>query len=306
MDLTLFVGDYTYSSWSLRGWLVMDPFGIPRRMRRATMRTDDFEALLEEIAPSRTVPALRLPDGQVVWDSLAMAETLHELFPDAGLWPADPGARALARSLVATMHSGFTALRGACPMNMGRAYQGFDPSDEVLADLERLAVLWGVARAHPARGDGPFLFGAFSVADAFFAPVASRIATYGLPVLGPDADYVAALIGHPSVRRWRAMGRARNEHQAHYEFDLADRPNPHDPALTGRVIPGNRAENTDCPYSGDPVAEDCVVEMPDGQGRTRVIGYCNPFCAAKTAADPMAWPQTVALLEQDPTPIPAR
>ena len=297
MDLTLHVGDYTYSSWSLRGWLLMDPFGIARKIRYAKMRTPEFEAMLDEIAPSRTVPALKLADGQVVWDSLAMAETLHELFPDAGLWPADAGARALARSMVATMHSGFTALRGACPMNMGRAYQGFRPDEDVLADLAALSRLWGLARAHPGRGDGPFLFGAFSAADAFFTPVASRIATYGLPVEGADADYVAALIGHPSVRRWRAMGQARQEHQAHYEFEFADRPNPHAPAATGRVIPGLECENTHCPYSGDPVAADCLVEMQDPTGDTRVIGYCNPFCAAKTAADPYAWPQTVALLE---------
>lgn len=296
MALTLFVGDYTYSSWSLRGWLLMDPFGIPRSVRYAKMRTPEFAALLDEIVPSRTVPALKLGDAEVVWDSLAMAETLNEMFPEAGLWPADPGARALARSLVATMHSGFTALRSACPMNMGRAYQGFAPSEEVRADVERLGELWALARAHPGRTDGPFLFGAFSVADAFFAPVASRIATYGLLVGDPDAEYVAALIGHPSVRRWRAMGQARGEHQAHYEFDLADRPNPHAPALTGRIVLGKTSENTECPYSGDPVSEDSLVEMTDPSGRPRVIGYCNPFCAAKTAADPMAWPATVALL----------
>jgi glutathione S-transferase len=296
MTLTLFVGDYTYSSWSLRGWLLMDPFEIPRSLRRATMRTADFDALIEEIAPSNTVPALRLPNGQIVWDTIAIAETLHELHPDAGIWPSDQGARAMARSLVATMHSSFSALRSACPMNMARAYRDFVPGDDVLEDVSSITDLWSRARAHSGRSDGPFLFGTFSAADAFFAPVASRIVTYGLPVTGADADYVAALIGHPSVRRWRAMGRAQKEHQAHYELDLQDRPNSHDTAIIGRIIPGNASENSLCPYSGEPVAEDCLVEMTDPQGRTRVIGYCNPFCAAKTAADPMAWPATVDLL----------
>ena len=294
MELTLFLGDYAYSSWSLRGWLLLDAFGIKFVSRTAHMRTKAFEALQDEMAPSRTVPALRVTDGAaspyLVWDSIAMAETLAELYPDAGLWPADPARRAIARSLTAEMHSGFQALRGACPMNMRRAYEGFEVTPEISTDLARLSLIW--AHARKVSGEGPFLCGGFSAADAFFAPVASRIATYGLPMDGADADYVATLLGHPSVRRWRALGMVDGHLQKHYEFDFADRPNPHDPAITGPVVPGLQAENADCPYSGKPVHPDCVIQV--GQ---RAIGYCNPGCAAKSAADPMAWPQTAALLD---------
>lgn len=288
---TLFVGDHIYSSWSLRGWLLLDAFEIPFSLRYAPMKTEAFQTLTEEMTPSRLVPALRLDDGTMVWDSIAMAETLAEANPMPGLWPSDPAARATARSLAATMHSGFTGLRGECPMNMRRAYSGFQASDAVRADLDQLGQLWAHARSI-GSSDGPFLFGNFCAVDAFYAPVASRIATYGLEMDEADMAYVAALLGHPSVRRWRAMGMAKNELQAHYEFDLPARPNPHDPAVAGEVIQGNQAENANCPYSGKPVAEDCLVQI-----QNRVIGYCNPFCAAKTAADPMAWPKTVALLE---------
>ena len=294
MELTLFIGDYAYSSWSLRGWLLLDGFGIPFRTSYAHMRTPEFEELRAQMVPSPTVPALRIePEGgtgYVVWDSLALAETLSEMFPDAGIWPSDPAKRATARALAAEMHSGFTALRGACPMNMRRAYADFPVSPEIQADLDRLSAIWTHARA--VSGAGPFLFGAFTAADVFFAPVASRIATYGLPVKGADADYVAAVLDHPSVRRWRSMGMADGHLQPQYEFDYAARPNPHDPAMTGRVVPGLASDNTHCPNSGKPVHPDHVVEIGEN-----AIGYCNPFCAAKSAADPMAWPKTVALLK---------
>ncbi|MEM7213004.1 MAG: glutathione S-transferase, partial [Pseudomonadota bacterium] len=221
MDFTLYVGDYAYSSWSLRGWLLLDAFGIPFTTRYAHMKTEEFEALRGEMAPSKLVPALSISDGTrapvVVWDTFAMAETLHEYHPQAGIWPNGASARPTARSLVAEMHSGFTALRGACPMNMRRAYDGFDVSDEVRSDLERLSLIWAHARARKTA-DGPFLFGAFSAVDAFFAPVCSRIATYGLEMGETDLAYVAAVLGHDPVRRWRAMGMADRHLQAHYEF----------------------------------------------------------------------------------------
>lgn len=297
MTLTLYVGDYAYSSWSLRGWLLLDAFGIKFRMRYAHMRTQEFTDLQAEAAPARTVPALRVAPAEeaehLVWDSLAIAETVAEMHPDAGHWPSDPAMRATARVLAAEMHSGFTGLRVACPMNMRRAHKGFAMSDDVRADLSRLSDLWGHARAMGAGGS--YLFGAFSAADAFFAPVASRIATYDLPVAGADADYVAALLAHPSVRRWRAMGMADTHVQPQYEMDLPQRPNPHDPALTGVHVTGIAAENANCPYSGKPVDGDSIMQVGD-----RVIGYCNTFCRAKSEADPMAWPPTAALLEAQP------
>ena len=225
---TLYHGDTAYSSWSLRGWLLLDAFGIAFTARSAHMRTPEFEALRAEMAPSRLVPALAIEeDGQrlVVWDSLAMAETLAERHPAAGIWPADPALRATARSLAAEMHSGLTALRGACPMNFYHAYAGFEVTPEVQADLDRLAELWAHARAMTGQGAGrdPWLFGAFSAADAFFAPVASRIHTYDLKMGEADAAYARALLAHPSVARWRAMALADGYVQPQYFMDLPER-----------------------------------------------------------------------------------
>ena len=294
MNFLLHVGDYAYSSWSLRGWLLLDAFGIPFTLKHAHMNTDAFEALRAEMAPSRLVPALAVSDGTrapvLVWDTLAIAETVHEYHPQAGLWPKGESARPTARSITAEMHAGFTALRGACPMNMRRAYAEFALTDEVLRDLDRLSVIWAHARAR-ATAEGPFLFGAFSAVDAFFAPVASRIATYGLEMGEADMAYVAAVLDHASVRRWRAMGQADRHMQDHYEFDLGSRPNPHDPAISGRAVTGVDAENTFCPFSGKDVAPDSLVEVEG-----RVIGFCNTFCRDKVAADPHAWPEAAAML----------
>jgi len=228
MTHTLYVADYAYSSWSLRGYLLLDAFGIAFEERYAHMRTDDFERLKAEMAPSRQVPALRHGvTGTLVWESLAIAETLAE---EAPLWPGDAGPRAAARAVGSEMHAGFAALRRACPMNMRRAYAGFGVPADVAADLDRLATIWDHAR-QAGGGDGPYLFGVFTAADAFFAPVASRIATYDLPLAAEHRGYVAALLSHRSMQRWWAKAMADPHIQPHYEFDLPARPNPHDPAI---------------------------------------------------------------------------
>lgn len=295
MDFRLFVGDFAYSSWSLRGWLLLDAFGIPFEFRHAHMRTPEFEAMRAEMAPARLVPALAVSDGVrpevIVWDTLAIAETVHEYHPQAGLWPRGEAVRPAARSLAAEMHSGFQALRGACPMNMRKALQGFEVTDAVRADLDRLAVIWAHARSR-AASEGPFLFGAFSAVDAFFAPVASRIATYGLEMGADDLAYVAAVLAHPSVRRWRAMGMADAHVQPQYEFDLPERPNPHDPAVTGTVVGDDRvAANGFCPFTGADIAPGCRVEVAG-----RVLGLGDAFTRDKVAADPYCWPELAALL----------
>ena len=151
----------------MRGWLLLDAFAIPFTARYALLRTPGFDALRAGMAPSRQVPALAVSDGvrppAMVWETLAIAETVHEHRPQAGLWP-EGDARLTARSLAAEMHAGFRALRNACPMNLRRAYAGFSPDAEVRADLDRLAELWAYARARRSvqrAGEGPFLFGAF-------------------------------------------------------------------------------------------------------------------------------------------------
>lgn len=290
---TLAIGDRTYSSWSLRGWLLFDAFNIPVTVTTARMYTDAFPKMLEAFAPARTVPALKI-DGQdqAIWDSLSIAETLHERHPDAGMWPKDPALRALGRSLAAEMHSGFMALREDCTMNLEYAYSDFKASDAVRDDLERLQLIWG--RAVELSG-GPWLCGTYSIADVFFAPVATRVATYGLEVSTAAQTYVDAHLNHGPFRRWRAMGRAENYRQAAYQLPYTKTEWPGPTPLPAKAATSGSSVNATCPFSGKPVAHDSLAEI-DG----KIIGFCNPFCRDKSVADPDAWPQVKALLEHPP------
>ncbi|PWE31163.1 glutathione S-transferase [Maritimibacter sp. 55A14] len=289
MDYELVIGDRTHSSWSLRGWLLLERFGLPVRTRMARLYSGDFDAVLSEYAPARLVPVLRTPGGVVVQDTLAIAETLAERHPDAGIWPADPAARAAARWLAAEMHSGFQALRTDCPMHLGVAYGDFEPPPAVLDDLARIRTLWDMARGQ-ADGEGPWLFGAYCAADAFYAPVAARIAGYGLPVDGADADYVAAHLADPAFRRWRAMGRAEGVHQPVYDRPWRQVTWPGPALLEARAAAAGPSENAACPYSGKPVTH--FLDIGD-----RRFGFCNAFCRDKTLADPEAWPAFMAIYD---------
>ena len=225
MTYDLLIGDRAYSSWSLRGWLLFAAFDIPVRVSVAEMYDDGFRATVRGWAPhARTVPVAKAPSGAVWSDSLAIAEGLAEAHPEAGHWPAEPVPRAFARSLAAEMHSGFAALRAACPMNLRVRWRGFAPDDAVRADLARLEALWAHARG--MAGQGPWLFGAYSAADAAFAPVAMRIAGYALPV-GADAQaYVDAHLAHAPLRDWRAEGERRDRTLAVYDMGLPTEPFP--------------------------------------------------------------------------------
>ena len=288
MTYDLFIGDRTFSSWSLRGWLSLEKPGLPFRTTLLGLYSGTLAADLAPLSPARTVPVLRTPEGAVLTDTLAMAETLAERHPEAGLWPRDPAARALARSMVAEMHSSFGALRSDCPMMLAHAWQGFAPSDAVRADLRRIEALWTLARdRHGAGGD--WLFGAWSLADAFFAPVATRIATYALPVGRQAQDYVALTLADPALRRWRAMGLTQHYDPMPYRQPLAQAPWPGPAPLAAEAVSDGTPENDTCPYSGDPVTHLLRLE-----GRT--FGFCNAFCRDKTVADPAAWPAFMALL----------
>ncbi len=288
MTYDLAIADRIYSSWSLRGWLLLEAFGLPARIHFARLYTDEMPRVLAAFAPARTVPALRCPDGSVLGDSLAIAEELASRHPEAGHWPAEPRQRAAARMLAAEMHSSFRALREHCPMNLRDAYTGITPPDAVLADLARIETLWSWAR-ELSGSTTPWLFGAFSAADAFYAPVAGRIAGYGLPV-GPEAQaYVDALLALPAFRRWRAMGLAEGVVLSGYDRPNATRPWPGPTPRPARAIAHGPAENAACPYSGKPVTH--FLEL-DG----RIWGFCNAFCRDKTLADPEAWPAFTALL----------
>ena len=289
MTYDLAIGDRAYSSWSLRGWLLFDAFDIPVKIHTARLYTDELATLLKGFFPGRTAPTMRAPDGTVVPETLAIAEELASRHPDAGIWPSAPKTRAIARVLASEMHAGFGALRSHCPMNLRVSYKNCAPTDAVLADLERLAVIWAWARAE-TTAKGPWLCGEYSAADAFFAPVAARIAGYNLPV-GPEAmAYVAAHLTHPSFRRWRAMGLVDGADQEYYRRDFPVRPWPGPQTMAAKAVAQGPSVNPTCPYSGKPVTDFMALGG-------KVWGFCNPFCRDKTAADPEAWPKFMALYQ---------
>ncbi|MEB8387136.1 glutathione S-transferase N-terminal domain-containing protein [Rhodobacteraceae bacterium KMM 6894] len=288
MTYDLIIGDYAYSSWSQRAWLVFDHFDIPRRLTQVDFNAGSVPDQMQGWAPAKTVPAMRTPEGAVIGESLGLAEELASRHPDLPLWPTDPKARTVARALAHEMHAGFMALRAACPMNLRKCYDGFAPSNAVLADLARLDLLWAYARDTCAP-DGPWLCGAYGIVDAMFAPVAARIAGYKLPVSDAAAAYVAAHLAHPPFRRWRALGLVHGPELNRYKMDLPSSAWPGPVPRAAKAIDSGTPENATCPYSGNPVK---YLLQIDG----RTFGMCNALCRDKTVADPEAWPAFMALL----------
>lgn len=278
------IGDRAYSSWSLRGWLLFERFGIPCKVHHARLTTDEFATMIKGFYPSRTVPAVRFPDV-TIGDSLAIAEELASRHPEAGIWPHAAKLRAIARALVAEMHSGFRALRQGCPMNLRVSYIGFPVDESVIADLRRLEAIWD--HAWEASG-GPWLCGAYSAADVFFAPVAARIATYDLKVSARAGAYVEAHLADPAFRRWRAMSLIDGDDRPEYSYDCSRREWPGPRPLAARAVELGKPENAFCPYSGKP-----AVHLMEISGR--LFGFCNAFCRNKTMADPTAWPKFMQL-----------
>jgi glutathione S-transferase len=177
MTRILYVGNRNYSSWSIRGSLLLRQSGIDCEEVVIPLDTDEGNAMLERVSPSRRVPVLHY-DGLVIWDSMAIAEFLHERAPSAGLWPPEPDARAHARSISAEMHSGFSELRAKLPMDI-RAKRKVPISAQARRDIERIEAIWTSCRQlYGAEGD--YLFGSWCAADAMFAPVVSRFRTYGV------------------------------------------------------------------------------------------------------------------------------
>ena len=203
----LYIGNKNYSSWSMRPWVLLRQAGIP--FEEVIVRFDSFSAdsqfkqQLGPVSPTGKVPVL--VDGDlVIWDTLAIAEYVAEQFPQHGLWPADKAARARARSVCAEMHSGFQALRGTCMMNIEASLPdvgalAWRDKPAVRADVERLVAMWSELLA---QHGGPMLFGAFTIADAYYAPVCMRLKTYGLPVPPHIAAYVERVRALPGVRAW--------------------------------------------------------------------------------------------------------
>lgn len=201
--LTLIIGNKAYSSWSLRAWLVCRAAGLAFEEEMIALRRPDTARSIRARVASGRIPAL-VDDGLMVWDSLAIAEYVAERAPDAGLWPADPAARAIARAAVAEMHSGFASLRRTMPMDLKADHPGQGMTPETAADIDRIAALWTDCRARFGAG-GRYLFGdRFGIADAFYAPVATRFATYGVDLPAEAAAVRDALLAHPPMREWRA------------------------------------------------------------------------------------------------------
>ncbi len=205
--LTLYVGNKNYSSWSMRPWVLLKQGNI--RFEEVSVRFDSFDAgsqfktTVNAITPTGKVPVL-VDEGLAVWDTLAIAEYVAEQYPQAKLWPADRTARARARSLCAEMHAGFTQLRSHCPMNIEASLPDvgaliWRDQAGVRADVARIVTMWS---ALLTEHGGPMLFGAFSVVDAYYAPVAMRLRTYALPVPPEITAYMNRLCALPGVKAW--------------------------------------------------------------------------------------------------------
>ena len=203
--LKLVIGSPNASSWSLRPWLLLKQLRLPFEEIVIPLRRPETAELIRGYSPSGKVPVL-LADGLRIWDSLAIAEYLAESHPT--LWPADRATRALARAACSEMHSGFSALRTFLPMDFCAR---FDPPGRLLApverDIERIMALWTDCR-RAATEPGPFLFGAFTIADAMFAPVCSRFTTYAVPLSSAAQAYVGQMMGLPAMREWGRLAQA--------------------------------------------------------------------------------------------------
>jgi len=213
--MQLYIGNKNYSSWSLRPWLLMKHAGIPFEEKKVRLGWEDdspFKKTMLALAPSGRVPLL-IDDGFAIWDSLAIAETLAERFPDKHLWPRDPKQRARARSCCAEMHSGFGELRSTFGMNIEASLPDVGArmlreKPAVARDLKRIDAMWQEALE---AGGGPFLFGSFGIADAYFAPVCTRVRTYGLPLSTQSGEYMRRMLALPAFLEWEREALAEHD-----------------------------------------------------------------------------------------------
>ena len=207
-ELTLVIGNKNYSSWSLRPWFFLKMTGIPFNEVQLSLGTD-FRQQVTQYSMAGKVPVL-LHEGQAIWDSLAIGEYISEALLAGKGWPDSRHQRAWARSIVAEMHSGYPNLRREMPMNCRRVISGFQPGVAAQQDIRRIVEIWHDCRkAHHA--DGPWLFGRFTLADAMFAPVASRFHSYQVPLDTLAADYVQTVLNTPAYQAWLAGARGEEE-----------------------------------------------------------------------------------------------
>jgi glutathione S-transferase len=204
--LTLVIGDKNYSSWSMRPWLALAAFDIPFKEVPIKLYQPDTAARIAQYSAAGKVPVL-LGQDVAIWDSLAICEFIAEQFPERGLWPENALARAVARSVCAEMHSGFTGVRSAMPMDIAGRYPGQGRTPEAQADIGRICEIWENCLSE--FGHHRYLFGDFSLADAFFAPVVMRFRSYQVSLAPALQAYVDRMVAHPAVARW--IGAAEDE-----------------------------------------------------------------------------------------------
>ncbi len=212
-DAKLILGNKTYSSWSLRGWLAVRLAGLEVEEEVIFLHKPDTRANILKYSPAAKVPTLVVA-GESVWDSLAIGEYLAERFPDKQLWPADAAARRLARCVCAEMHAGFPALRQALPMDLAHHYPGHEVSAEVQGDIDRVQAIWRDCRGRFGQnkdGGGDFLFGKPCLADAFYAPVVTRFRTYDVKLDEVAEAYCAAVEAWPPMQEWAAAAAEETE-----------------------------------------------------------------------------------------------
>ena len=215
----LYIGNKNYSSWSLRTWLLMKHFNIPFVEHMESVDGRDNNPRLKQLAGNGKVPCLHV-DGFQIWETLAIAEYLAESTPD--MWPADPLARARARSIAAEMHAGFVVLRTEMGTNLKFKLQGKPAELALQKDIDRVVAIWENARTEFAEGDEPYLFGAFSIADAMFAPVVWRFHIYNVPLPAVAAAYREAMLAHPAMQEWYLDALKETEAHAHYDDRAAE------------------------------------------------------------------------------------
>lgn len=205
-DYTLYIGNKNYSSWSLRPWLAMKVAAIPFEEKLILLFDDDWKANIAKVSPSARVPVL-VDGDRTIWETMAILEYLAERHPQAGLWPGDAGARAMARSVANEMHAGFSALRTHMPMNIRKSHPGKGMGEGVAQDIARVQQIWNDCRQRYGEG-GPFLFGGFCIADAMFSPVVSRLTTHAVDLDGISAAYRDAVQALPDMIAWSDAARA--------------------------------------------------------------------------------------------------
>lgn len=225
--MKLLIGNRNYSTWSLRPWLVLRHFEIPFEDEVLQLSGPGWRDVLAKRSPTGKVPVL-IDGASAIPETIAIIEYLAEAFPDKAIWPAEREARALARAAAAEMHSGFSALRSHAPMNLRASHPGKVDPDVVRRDLHRVETLWGQLLE---RSGGPYLFGSFSAADAMFAPLATRLRTYDLPVSDMAGRYVEAIYALPAFQEW--LGLALQEPWVVDEDEID--------VIQGRVAPGTIA-----------------------------------------------------------------